>query len=287
MIDIFSTRELATGIWLLILIVFVFISPSIRKPAISVIKTTCSRQLLIPFIVIMIYALILTFLLMQLPIWENKYLKEIMLWVLFAGVPVCYGAINTKLESHYFKNILTGNLKFAVIVEFIISSFTFNFITEMIITPFISILIIIEVMAGSKSEYQQVHRFISYLLAVIGFVLLGSTLVIAVEMYSKLGLVDLLVKFSIPILFSITYIPVAYGFGVYAKYEMVFIRMNFKEPKDKKIRRKHRRKVFLACGLSYRRINLFESYISRMYVRMDENEFDKLIEEFKISANNK
>lgn len=287
MIDIFSTRELATGIWLIIFTAFVFISPSTRNSAISVIKAACSRQLLIPFVVILVYASILTFLSMQLPIWKNIYLKEIILWVLFAGVPVCYGAINAKTENHYFRNILTDNLKFAVIVEFIISSVTFNLIVEMIILPFISFLIILEVMAGIKSEYQQIKKFISSLLAVMGFVFLGLTLKIAVETYSELCLVDLLVSFCIPIFFSIAYIPVAYGFGVYAKYQMVFIRMSFKEPKDKKIRRKHRCKVLLACGLSYRRINLFESYIHRMYVRMNENEFDNLIEEFKSSAKNK
>ncbi len=285
MTDIFSARELAIGIWLIIFVSFIFISPSIRKSALRFIKTACSRQLLIPLIVILVYASILTLLLMQLLLWEYEYLKEISMWVIFVGVPVCYGAINAKTESHYFRNILTDNLKFTIIVEFIISSFTFHLIAEIIILPFVSFLIILEVMTGINNEYQRVNKFISSLLAIMGFAFLGLTLKIAIETYSELGLIDLLVSFCIPVFFSIAYIPMAYGFGVYAKYEMVFIRMSFKEPKDKKIRRKRRRKVFLACRLSYRRINLFESYIHRMYVQMDENEFDKLIEEFKSSAN--
>ena len=163
MIDIFSTRELAIGIWVIIFIAFVFVSPSIRNSAISVIEAACSKKLLIPFVVILVYASILTFFSMQLTIWDNMYLKEIIFWVLFAGVPVCYGAINAKTESHYFRNILTDNLKFAVIVQFIISSFTFHVKAEMIILPFISFLIILETMVENKSEYQQVKNIISSL----------------------------------------------------------------------------------------------------------------------------
>ena len=281
MTDIFSTREIAIGIWLIIFVAFVFISPSIRKAAISVIKVAASRKLLIPFIAILVYATILTFLSMQLPIWRNVYLKDIVFWVLFAGVPVCYGAVNSKKESHYFRNILTDNLKFTIILEFIISSFTFNLIVEIIILPVVTFLVMLETVAGYKSESQQVKRLISFILAILGFLFLELTLKIAFETYSTLGLVDLLVSFCIPIIFSIAYIPVAYGFSAYAKYEMVFMQMSFKEPKDKKIRRMHRYKVFLACGLSYQEINRFESYIHRMYVGMNEDEFNNLIDEFK------
>lgn len=281
MFDIFSTREIATGMWLIIFVAAIFIAPSVRKAAIRVIKVAFSRQLLIPFIAILMHAVVLTFLSMQLQIWKNIYIKDIVLWVLFVGVPVCYGAINSKTETHYFRNILIDNLKFAIIVEFLISSFTFSLTAEIIILPIICFFVMLEVVAEGRSEYQQVKKFISFVLAIMGFLFLGLTLKAAVETYSTLGLIDLLISFCIPIIFSIAYIPVAYGFGVYAKYQMVFIRMGFKEPKDKKIRRKHRYKVFLACGLSYKKINRFESYVQRMYVRMNEDEFDNLIDEFK------
>lgn len=159
MTDIFSTREIATGIWLIIFVAFVFISPSIRKAAISVIKVAVSRKLLIPFIAILVYAAILTFLSMQLPIWRNVYLKDIVFWVLFAGVPVCYGAVNSKKESHYFRNILTDNLKFTIILEFIISSFTFNLIAEIIILPVVTFLVMLEIRNGFyANELQGAER---------------------------------------------------------------------------------------------------------------------------------
>ncbi len=45
----------------------------------------------------------------------------------------------------------------------------------------------------------------------------------AISSYQTLGAIDLLVSFCVPIAFSGLYIPVAYGFAIYAKYEMLFI----------------------------------------------------------------
>lgn len=95
----------------------------------------------------------------------------------------------------------------------------------------------------------------------------------------------MLVSFCVPIAFSGLYIPVAYGFAIYAKYEILFIRMSFKEPKDKKVTRNHRIAVLSVCKLSYKKVVQFEQeYVKSMYVTMKQIEFDGLIEKFKASV---
>lgn len=76
--------------------------------------------------------------------------------------------------------------------------------------------------------------------------------------------------------------PFAYGFAVYAKYEILFLRMSFREPQNKKIKLMHRWKVILACNLSYKKICEFtKKYVKNMYVTMDETDFDVIISNFK------
>ena len=58
--------------------------------------------------------------------------------------------------------------------------------------------------------------------------------------------------------------------------------MRFKEPKDKKILRRHRLSIIRACGLSYKRVRKFHSdYMFKMYVSMPISDFDILIDNFK------
>lgn len=71
-----------------------------------------------------------------------------------------------------------------------------------------------------------------------GTIFIGFTIAKTINSYQKLGIIDSVVSFFIPIVFSVKYVPVAYGSVVYARYELLFIRISFKEPKDKKIKRK-------------------------------------------------
>jgi len=112
--------------------------------------------------------------------------------------------------------------------------------------------------------------------------LINLTVKKAITSYIYLNVLDLLVSFLIPIVFSTLYLPIAYLFAVYAKYQVLFIRMIFKSPKSKKLKRKHKWKVFVACGLSYKQICRFEKeYVKRLYISLPESEFIKLIQEFK------
>lgn len=86
----------------------------------------------------------------------------------------------------------------------------------------------------------------------------------------------------IPIVYLILIIPLEYALELYAKYELLFLRMTFKEEKDKKIRIRHRIAVFCACRFSVRRVLLFQrEYMRQMYVRMKDDEFKELMMEFK------
>lgn len=85
----------------------------------------------------------------------------------------------------------------------------------------------------------------------------------------------------IPIVYLVLIIPLEYALELYSKYELLFLRMTFREEKDKKTKIRHRIAVLCTCGISVRRVLLFQrEYMGRMYVRMKDEEFKNLIQEF-------
>ena len=60
----------------------------------------------------------------------------------------------------------------------------------------------------------------------------------------------------IPIVYLILIIPLEYILELYSKYELLFVRMSFKEEKDKKIQRRHRWLVIKVCKLSVHKVLL-------------------------------
>ena len=100
--------------------------------------------------------------------------------------------------------------------------------------------------------------------------------------YKELDVINTLVSFMIPIVYLILIIPLEYILELYSKYEVLFLRMTFKEEKDKRIRLHHRIAVFRVCNFSIRKILLFQrEYMIQMYALMKEDEFNQLMQKFR------
>ena len=282
MIDIFSSRELATGIWALIIIVLIFVSKKIRGSAFNVLKTALSKHLLIPFVCMVLYASCFTVLFTMFSLWEWIYLKDIIIWVLFAGVPTCFSAISRDNHEGFYRDIILDNIKFSAFVELIISTFVFHIVAELVLIPIFTILFIFQAVAGMKEEHKPVQKLFSAIIIIATITVLVFTAKEAVASYREIGIVDSIVSFCIPIAFSLFFLPFAYIFSIIAKYQVLFIRMSFKEPESKKIQWKHKRKVFRACGLSYKKVLQFEQVcLGQMYRSMGEETFINMIHSFK------
>ena len=280
--SILSTREWATLIWGCIFMLYVLCHREIRKSLWNVIVLFFDKKLRILWEIILLYVLTITMVFCYLPIWENIYIKDIIIWFLFSGLIYCMNAVSSEADETYIKKILKDNLKFTMILEFFMSTFTFNIWIELAIIPVITIITVMNVIAERKEEYKSVHKLLDSILAIAGFWIFYETIKIGINEYKQLNIINTLVSFIIPIVYLILIIPLEYALELYSKYELLFLRMTFKEEKDKKTKIRHRVAVICSCRISVRRVLLFQrEYMGRMYVKMKDNEFEKLIREFR------
>lgn len=280
--SILSTREWATLIWGCIFMLYVLCHREIRKSLWNVIVIFFDKKLRILWEIILLYVLTITILFCYLPIWENIYIKDIIIWFLFSGLIYCMNAVSSEADETYIKKILKDNLKFTMILEFFMSTFTFNIWIELAIIPIITIITVMNVIAERKEEYKSVHKLLDSVLAIAGFWIFYETIKIGINEYKQLNIINTLVSFMIPIAYLILIIPLEYALELYSKYELLFLRMTFKEEKDKKTKIRHRVAIICSCRISVRRVLLFQrEYMGMMYVKMKDNEFEKLIREFR------
>lgn len=282
MLDLFTTREIAATIYIIPFILIVVLNKKIRNSAYKVIKVACSHQLIIPFIILLLYATIIVFGMTHFSFWKWIYLKDTIIWVLFVGVPVCFNATNRRIENHYFRNMVISNLKFSVLVEFFLNTFTFSLVTELILQAILIFLTLLQAISETKDKYHDVKKMLDAVLAIVGIVLLFKTVQNAIESYQEYDVEGWIISLLIPLIFSVLYIPAAHLLAVYSRYRLLFIRMRFKEDENWKIIAKHRAITFCLCRLSIKNIEEFEEMcIRRMYKKMDKEEFNKLIYDYR------
>lgn len=282
----FSTRELATAFWTGIILVAVGMAivtnKKARKSFIEVLKCFFGRKLRTLWEIYLLYIGIITFLFSRLPIWESIYLKDIIIWTFFSGLTICINAVAGEVDEKYIFKVLKDNIRFTMVTELLLSTFTFGFWVEVIIIPIITVIVLFDTVAEHKSDAIAVHKLLQDVIAFVGLCVILQTVRVGILEYRELNVINTLVSFFIPIVYLLLVTPLEYAFELYSKYEMLFIQMHFKEPSDKMVQRKRHLKVIKACGLSVRKIILFQKQcIPRMYVSMSDSEFEALISQLE------
>ena len=284
--DIFSTRELATAFWVGAILIAVGMAivtnKKIRQGFIGVLKCFFNRKLRKLWEIYFLYIGIITLMFSRSPIWKNIYLKDIILWTLFSGLTICMNAVAGEADEKYISKVLKDNIRFTVVTEFLLSTFTFSFWVELIIIPITTVIVLFDTVAEHKSDAIAVHKLLQDVMAFTGLCVILQTVRVGILEYRELNVINTLVSFFIPIVYLLLVTPLEYAFELYSKYEMLFIQMHFKEPSDKMVQRKRHLKVIKACGLSVRKIILFQKQcIPRMYVSMSDSEFEALISQLE------
>lgn len=280
--DIFSTRELATAFWVGAILIAVGMAivtnKKIRQGFIEVLKCFFGRKIRMLWEIYFLYIGIITFLFSRLPIWESIYLKDIIIWTFFSGLTICINAVAGEADEKYILKVLKDNIRFTMVTELLLSTFTFSFWVELIIIPITTVIVLFDTVAEHKSDAIAVHKLLQDVIAFAGLCVILQTVRVGILEYRELNVINTLVSFFIPIVYLLLVTPLEYAFELYSKYEMLFIQMHFKEPSDKMVQRKRHLKVIKVCGLSVKRIMLFQKQcIPRMYISMPDVEFDLLI----------
>ena len=254
----------------------------IRQGFIGVLKCFFNRKLRKLWEIYFLYIGIITLMFSRFPIWKNIYLKDIILWTLFSGLTICMNAVAGEADEKYISKVLKDNIRFTVVTEFLLSTFTFSLWVELIIIPITTVIVLFDTVAEHKSDAIAVHKLLQDVIAFAGLCVILQTVRVGILEYRELNVINTLVSFFIPIVYLLLVTPLEYAFELYSKYEMLFIQMHFKEPSDKMVQRKRHLKVIKVCGLSVKRIMLFQKQcIPRMYISMPDVEFDLLISHFE------
>lgn len=103
-VTILSTREWAIAIWGTGFFVWMLTQREIRKSLWNVIKILLGKKLRHFFLIIALYVAGITMIFYQLPFWNNIYLKDIILWLIFSGISYCVNSIIKGDAEHLSEN---------------------------------------------------------------------------------------------------------------------------------------------------------------------------------------
>lgn len=258
--DIFSSRELATGFWLIMVLAFLIYSASIRPYLKNLIKSFCNIYILTPIIGMGIYIALISYFLIECDIWNFNQYKNVTLWLIFVGIYSLFQVADSNRGMMYFKETIANLFKITTLFEFIVAFYSFSFWFEFFLIPFMTFIIVMTTFSENNKEYKLVSETLGKLILSIGLCIITYVcyqLLSEPEAFFNEGTVY---DFVVPIILTIAIFPYLYLVMIYAEYNRLALRLKISF-KDNVLVRYAKVKTILAFNFRFDYLKRWDRYI--------------------------
>ena len=258
LINIFNNREKALIVWILIVLVCIIVSKSLRPPFLTVLKALFARKIATAMLAMLVYISLVVFAAYKLHYWDISLLKDTIIWGLGTAFIMFmhYDKVNT--ERKYFKKVLLDNVKFVVLLEFIINLYVFNFVVEFLLVPVLFVITAMLVVSGTKQEYKPVKNLLQIILAIYGISLILFAFVQVIGDFKDFATMYNVKDFLLSPLLTVSFLPFVYFLALYATYESLFTRADiFLKDQNTKLTRFTKWQILRACLFNLKKLQRF------------------------------
>ncbi|MFW5794768.1 MAG: hypothetical protein ACOCRK_11700 [bacterium] len=276
---VFNNREIAIGLWLLVIFILMIRKKNIRNFLKGLLKRLFNIKILVSILLMFMSTIIIVLLLYYINFWDSSLLKDTIIWFLFIGIVTCVNTLASRRDEDELKKIIYDNLRVLILIEFIINYYTFSLIIELIIMPFITLIFLLEILVEKEEKYLSVKKLLKTVQTVIGFFLIFYFISNLVSSYQSFISYKTLKSFLLPIILSLFYLPFIYLFFLYSKYEMVFVRLQMGSLKSKELINYAKIEIIKTCIFDLNKVKkLLNDNISNLMHIQNKEDVDKLID---------
>ncbi len=254
MSEIFNNREIAIGIWVLILIVLCLRKSSIRNSFSEVLNAFFKKPIVVSFVIMALYTFVIAYLLAKIKLWNVGQLKNTILWYICVASVSLFKLNSISEDPYYFKNELKSQIKLIVIIEFVVSFYSFSLLAEFFIIPFAVFIGALLAISERKEEHKPVAVIINNLLSCIGILSLIYCSYQLVTNFSDFAKIETLFDFIVPIILSVALLPLIFIMALYIRYEQILIKIHFYTD-NKQIIRYGKLKALINFKLNHKELN--------------------------------
>ncbi|SQF99003.1 Uncharacterised protein [Paucimonas lemoignei] len=228
--DILNNREIAIALWLILAATYIYSAERMREVRSAFKKLVFlfqSRTLMIVFSLAAVYTVAMVYLLLDWELWNIDQLKNTVFWFFSVGLLSIYNLDKIKIDPHFFKNSVIGNLRVLAILQFVIGIYSLPLLAELFLVPFMVVVGMMIPIAESDTKYLQVKKLLSGIVIFFGLFTLVYTGYMLATDFKELGQEKTFYDFIVPALLTVMYLPFVFAMMTYSTYETVFVRLQF------------------------------------------------------------
>jgi hypothetical protein len=258
-LNIFNNREIASGIWLTIFFLFMLVKKDIRQSLFDVLKAFFHIKILIPLISMIAFVSGTITVLYLIKFWDISLLKDSIIWFCFSGIAIAFNSATSKSSENLFKRNILDNIRIIVFIEFLVNVYTFSLVAELLIMPFMALVVMMGTVAQTDKKYLRVEKLMNGIQMIFGIIVLVYAVGNVISDYKNFGSIDTLKQFLLPFVLSILFMPFVYFLAVFSSYEELLIRLDLGIEKSNELKRYAKRKIFRHCLFSLKKLRVISN----------------------------
>ncbi len=251
-----TNRDIATIVWLVVLLIFVSIKADVRASFSSVARAFFKVKIVVPLILFVGWLAAWVWLAAEVGLWERNLLKDTVIWFVVTGLVLLVNANRAAEDDRYVRDTIRSTLEASAILSFFLNIVTFSLVVELVLLPVMAVLVAAPIMAERDEQLARSKRLFEWLLAGMVAALVMLT---AVEIYRQrheLDLGTLWRSFAMTVWLPVAALPFVYVFAFIASYEVAFMRLGFAN-RGRRVSLKTRAAILLGLNWHVRDVNAF------------------------------
>ncbi len=256
--ELFNNREIASGVWLLGLVVAVAAkSPDVRESFKQVLKVARNWKIVVSLVLLAAYTALCVALLYCCRLWSSSMLKDTVYWFFLSGIVL---HANVLTESDYkkcYRKAIKGCVAAIVLLEFLVNFYTFPLLLEFILVPFLALIAMGAVYAEGKPEHAVSKKFFDGILMFFGTIVLIYAVRRAYLSYTELLRLDSVRGLLLPVELTLLFLPFLYVSKLISEYEFLFARLSWFLEHDKELLSHMKARILRTCHINLGRVGRF------------------------------
>ena len=255
-----NNREIALILWLCIFVVWMFYQKHIRDKLFRVISTLFSKSILEMMFLMVVYVSLIIYLFNKLYLWDESAIKETGYWFIGTAFIMAINFSKAYIDN-FFRKAVLGNLKFAIVFEFVINLYVFNLASEIILVPILVIITLMITVADLQKnpEHEQAKKLLQWILIAIGTFMLLHALYDLIYNFKEFANFTNIRDLLLHPVFTILLLPFVYFLALFTLYQSIFIRIDLALKERKEFITPLKIRIFRYCLLNLKKLQSFSN----------------------------
>lgn len=244
----FSNREIATAIWIGLIVAVLLVVPEFRRhmwPSIKgLFEAIANWKILVPVGVYFAYIIGVFYGIWRAGLWHLGLLTETLIIAVFAGLPIFFSAHQVVEGKRLLRDVLVRTLGLSAFVVFYVGLEPLPLWGELALQPVLLLLAILLVVAEHNPEHRPVAKLINGVLGLVGLGLIIYTTKTIISQWALRDGVRALEGLALAVGLLLALVPLVYVFAFIMHVENILTQLSVLNG-----RKKPKLVVRLACLL--------------------------------------